>query len=127
MTVACCARYHPRLKMSPEVWHDFGYAPVASDYSYFPDPPKKRPPTAPRPTDRLTNEAASCRAESERRAGKLLVHELMHLFGLDHCVNHACVMNGTGHLVEDFGAPSHLCPVDLRKMQWRLGFSVAGT
>ena len=25
-------------------------------------------------------------------------------------------MNGTGHLVEDFAAPTHLCPVDLRKV-----------
>ena len=35
-------------------------------------------------------------------------------------------MKGTGHLVEDFSAPIHLCPVDLRKMQWRLGFSIPG-
>lgn len=35
-------------------------------------------------------------------------------------------MKGTGHLVEDFSAPIQLCPVDLRKMQWRLGFSIPG-
>jgi hypothetical protein len=28
--------------------------------------------------------------------------------------------------VEDFGAPLQLCPVDLRKMAWRLAFSVPG-
>lgn len=138
--------YHPRLKMCPGDWHDYGYASKASDYSYFDDAPKKRCPTRPHPLDdhffhkctkkqqKKTNESAAaaaadlaaCRMESERRAGKLLVHELMHIYGLEHCVYHACVMNGTGHLVEDFNAPSHLCPVDLRKMQWRLGFSVAG-
>lgn len=39
------------------------------------------------------------------RAGKLLVHELMHIFGIDHCVAYECIMKGTGHLVEDFSAP----------------------
>ena len=33
-------------------------------------------------------------------------------------------MMGTGHLVEDFNAPSHLCGVCLRKLQWRTGFDV---
>lgn len=33
-------------------------------------------------------------------------------------------MNGTGHLVEDFAVPTHLCGVCLRKLQWRLGFRV---
>ena len=37
-----------------------------------------------------------------RRATKLLVHELAHVYGVDHCIYYACVMNGTGHLVEDF-------------------------
>lgn len=53
-------------------------------------------------------------------------HEMMHIFGIDHCVAYECIMKGTGHLVEDFSAPLQLCPVDLRKMQWRLGFSVPG-
>lgn len=67
-------------------------------------------------------------AESEtlRRASKLLLHELMHIFGIDHCIFHECIMKGTGHLVEDFAAPFQLCPVCLRKMQWRLGFNVLG-
>lgn len=131
-------RYHPRLKMSPSTWHDYGYATKASDFSYFDDAPKKRCATLPHPSDHhqttteqknasiAAAEMVASRVEYERRAGKLLVHELMHIYGVDHCVYHACVMNGTGHLVEDFSAPSHLCPVDLRKMQWRLSFSVAG-
>jgi archaemetzincin len=34
------------------------------------------------------------------------------------------VINGTGHLVEDFSAPAHLCAVCLRKLQFRMGFDV---
>ena len=30
-------------------------------------------------------------------------------------------MNGSGHLLEDFAAPSHLCPVDLAKLDAVLG------
>lgn len=65
-------------------------------------------------------------AEFHRRCGKLLIHELMHLYGVDHCIFNRCIMMGTGHLVEDFAAPFHLCGVCLRKMQWRLGFDVVG-
>ena len=50
----------------------------------------------------------------------------MHLYGLGHCIFNRCIMMGTGHLVEDFAAPFHLCGVCLRKMQWRLGFNVVG-
>ena len=50
------------------------------------------------------------------RCIKLLVHETMHLLGLDHCIYFACVMNGSGHLKEDFRQPLALCPVCLKKM-----------
>jgi archaemetzincin len=73
--------------------------------------------------DSLTD---ASKAEYLRRSGKLLVHELGHLYGLGHCIFNRCLMMGKGHLVEDFAAPFHLCPVCLRKMQWRLGFSVMG-
>ena len=53
------------------------------------------------------------------------MHEIAHLYGIDHCVRRDCVMRGTGHLVEDFAAPSHVCEVDLRKLQFRLGFALA--
>jgi hypothetical protein len=58
------------------------------------------------------------------RAGKLVVHELAHVYGIDHCIHYHCVMNGTGHLVEEFSAPAHLCAVCLRKLQFR-GFRCA--
>jgi archaemetzincin len=139
-------RYHPCMKMGPAIWSDFGYAKQPSDYSYFEDG-KKRPRVSTIPpavvpvttTARsVTNSTISASKKSANKAeakiargmllrsSKLLVHELMHLYGIDHCVFYNCIMRGTGHLVEDFSAPLHLCPVDLRKMQFRLGFDVVG-
>mmetsp|Transcript_22784 Transcript_22784/g.26793 ORF Transcript_22784/g.26793 Transcript_22784/m.26793 type:complete len:548 (-) Transcript_22784:101-1744(-) len=128
-------RYHPRLKMSPEFWYDFGYTSKVSDYSYYEDAPKKRPKTSPTPYDTTTTSSSSsslssCNNPHESnsilllRAAKLMVHELMHIYGIDHCKHYQCIMNGTGHLVEDFKAPMALCPIDLRKMQWRLAFPI---
>lgn len=51
-----------------------------------------------------------------QRAMKILAHEVGHMFGMLHCVHHACVLNGTNHLEELDGAPPHLCPVCLRKL-----------
>lgn len=59
-----------------------------------------------------------------QRSCKLVVHEVLHLFGVDHCVFFDCCMNGSGHLAEDFRQPMHLCPVDLRKLQTLVGFNV---
>jgi archaemetzincin len=46
------------------------------------------------------------------------------VYRIDHCIHYHCVMNGTGHLVEDFSAPAHLCAVCLHKLQFRMGFDV---
>jgi len=54
--------------------------------------------------------------EIQARSSKILVHEICHLLGLDHCIYFACVMNGSGHLAEDYSQPHHLCPVCLRKL-----------
>ncbi len=59
-----------------------------------------------------------------QRSCKLLVHEVAHLLGVDHCIWFSCCMNGSGHLEEDFGQSMHLCPVDLRKLQTLCGFDV---
>lgn len=132
--------------MSPEHWDDLGYADGKACDVYYPDAANAR--------KRLKLKAKiptydSLSAASKRlfklRASKLLVHEILHLYGVDHCVYYDCedaasrstrsaslrparvsadpgsagLMRGTGHLREDFSAPLHLCPVDLRKIAWR--------
>lgn len=59
-----------------------------------------------------------------QRSCKLLVHEIAHLLGVDHCIWYSCCMNGSGHLEEDFQQSMHLCPVDLRKLQTLCGFNI---
>jgi archaemetzincin len=36
-----------------------------------------------------------------------------------------CLMNGSNHLEEADARPLHLCAVDLRKLQWSIGFNIA--
>lgn len=50
------------------------------------------------------------------RSCKVLAHEIGHMMGIAHCTYYECLMNGSGHLIEDFRQPLHLCPVDLRKL-----------
>ena len=57
------------------------------------------------------------------RACKTAVHEVIHMMGIGHCVHKSCLMNGCGHLREDFNAPPQLCPVDLAKLITALGMS----
>jgi archaemetzincin len=59
-----------------------------------------------------------------RRSCKVLAHETGHMFGLAHCIWYRCAMNGSNHLAEADARPLHLCPVDLRKLQWSVGFDV---
>jgi len=68
--------------------------------------------------------AADSRKLVLRRSCKVLAHETGHLFGIEHCVWYRCVMNGSNHLDEADARPLHLCPVDLRKLQWSIGFDV---
>ncbi len=46
------------------------------------------------------------------------------MFGIEHCIYFRCVLNGSNHLAESDARPMHLCPVDLRKLQWSVGFDV---
>lgn len=57
-----------------------------------------------------------------RRSCKVLAHETAHIFGIEHCIYFRCVLNGSNHLAESDARPMHLCPVDLRKLQWSIGF-----
>lgn len=50
------------------------------------------------------------------RAFTLLVHEVGHTFGFEHCAEHRCVMNGIADLAELDATPLHLCPECLRKL-----------
>ena len=60
-----------------------------------------------------------------RRSCKVLAHEASHMFGIHHCVFFRCLMNGSNHLTESDARPLRLCPVDLQKLQWSVGFDVA--
>ncbi|XP_005108533.1 archaemetzincin-2 [Aplysia californica] len=91
-------RYNPALTFSTEFWYDISESKSVT-------PSKKR---------RLLLQ----------RSCKLLVHELCHLLGVDHCIFYRCCMNGSGHLQEDFDQPMMLCPVDLHKLQDLIGFNV---
>ncbi len=59
------------------------------------------------------------------RALKLVVHEAGHVFGLAHCIEYRCAMNGSNSLAEMDGQPLVLCPPCLRKLRWNRGFDVA--
>ena len=59
-----------------------------------------------------------------RRSCKVIAHETSHMFGIEHCIFFRCAMNGSNHLAESDARPMHLCPVDLRKLQWSVGFDV---
>jgi archaemetzincin len=59
-----------------------------------------------------------------RRSCKVLAHETAHMFGMEHCIWYRCLLNGSNHLAESDERPLHLCPVDLRKLQWNIGFDI---
>ncbi|KAL8996187.1 MAG: hypothetical protein Q9169_004253 [Polycauliona sp. 2 TL-2023] len=50
------------------------------------------------------------------RTCQTCAHELGHCFGLDHCVYHACSMQGSASLAEDARQPPILCPVCAEKV-----------
>jgi len=49
------------------------------------------------------------------------------MFGIQHCSYWDCLMNGSGHLQEDFSQSFHLCPVDLHKVMTLTGSNVKTT
>jgi hypothetical protein len=118
-------RYHPLIKMHPLHWHHYGYTDKSDGYSYYEDNDQDPEGLSPHPpTVNSGKLGGQMDAEFLRRSSKLLTHELGHLYGIDHCIHNRCLMMGTGHLIQDFSAPTHLCGVCLRKFQWRLGFDV---
>lgn len=55
---------------------------------------------------------------------QVMVHEIAHMFGLEHCIFYSCVMNGANNLEESKRQPLELCPVCLRKLQLSLQFDI---
>lgn len=88
-------RYDPRLEHSEELWYDWRLKKTKS---------------------KLMSEIILL------RSCRLLTHEIGHLLGIAHCIYYACLMNGSGHLEEDFSQPLFLCPIDLRKLSRLVGF-----
>ena len=50
------------------------------------------------------------------RSCKVMCHEILHLFGLKHCIFFNCIMNGSNHDEEAAKKPFKLCPVCLKKL-----------
>lgn len=67
---------------------------------------------------------ASSTSTIVRRACKVLTHELGHLFGLKHCTDLMCLMNGANHVTELNRQPMLECPACTQKltrcMRWDL-------
>lgn len=51
-----------------------------------------------------------------KRACKVLTHELTHIFGLRHCTNYVCLMNGANHVGELERQPLLECPCCAKKL-----------
>ena len=57
-----------------------------------------------------------------RRGLGVVAHEVGHMFGMQHCVHHPCLMNGSNNQAEADRTPLHLCAVCLRKLHLAVGF-----
>lgn len=52
---------------------------------------------------------------------KTAAHELMHMIGIAHCTYGDCLMNGSGHLLEDARIPHAMCVVCTARLKIALG------
>lgn len=55
------------------------------------------------------------------RMARTVAHEVGHCFCLAHCSYYACVMQGTGGIIEDMRQPPYLCLVCLAKLTRAVG------
>jgi len=59
-----------------------------------------------------------------KRSIKVMFHETCHMFGIEHCCYFMCPMTGSNNLQESDSRPMFLCPMDLHKLQYSIGFDV---
>ncbi len=59
------------------------------------------------------------------RTIKTAVHEIGHMFSMNHCKHAICLMNGVNHLVESDEKPNALCSECLKKLSFNLQFEDA--
>jgi len=122
-------RYAPQYRFSREFWYKWYAAEGEENKSKA--TAKKRSQKKKNQTEEEKEDKGSSSSQQQqarrhlgllqKRAVKLLVHELGHLLGIDHCIHFECCMNGSGHLEEDFRQPMHLCPIELRKLLHFIG------
>jgi archaemetzincin len=67
-------------------------------------------------------ESAQAYDKGLARSVAVLCHETGHAFGMEHCTDYECVMNGSNSLDELDTQFGELCPICLRKLQWNIGF-----
>jgi archaemetzincin len=96
--VFSCFRYDPRIEFCEEKWHKIS---------------------------KIKTEKSDDDKLMLMRSCKLLVHEVAHLLGIEHCIYMDCCMNGSGHLQEDFRQTMFICPVDLKKLTLALKIDIA--
>jgi archaemetzincin len=68
--------------------------------------------------------SASEREVILRRGLKIVTHEVGHMFGIEHCLEGLCLMNGCNHMDEMDRAPLHMCPECLHKVVHATGADV---
>jgi archaemetzincin len=54
-----------------------------------------------------------------RRVAQVALHELGHMFGIDHCTAYSCCMNGYNSMKEADASPLAFCPECDAKVLWR--------
>ena len=57
------------------------------------------------------------------RLNKISSHEIGHMFGLNHCLNAVCVMNGTNNLAETDNHYARLCSLCQKKLNSSLKYN----